>query len=86
MAMPCTRERNLLSHPGPSPSAPAGSSGPDSLRNPVINSNKFACLSCIIMFHLNWLGIKQLGQREASVESSRGVKGVPLMSTPLCIP
>ena len=33
------------------------------LRNPVINIDKFACPSCIIMLHLNGLGIKQQGQR-----------------------
>ena len=33
------------------------------LRNPVINSDKFACPSCIIMLHLNGLGIEQQGQR-----------------------
>ena len=33
------------------------------LRNPVINSNEFACPSVTIMFNLNWPGLKQQGQR-----------------------
>ena len=54
------------------------------LRNPVINSNnlKFSCPSGIIILHLNWLGIKQQGQRQASAKSSRGIESVaPLYSS-----
>ena len=43
MASPCTRERNLLSRPGPSLSAPAGSSGSDSLRQRQLRITAAAC-------------------------------------------
>ena len=42
MASPCTRERNLLSHPGPSLSAPAGSRS-DSRRQRQLRITAAAC-------------------------------------------
>ena len=32
-------------------------------RNSNINSNKFACPSAILMFYVNWMGIKQQDKR-----------------------
>ena len=44
MGSPCTRKKNLLSHPGPFPSAPAGSTGSNCRRRRQLRIIVAACL------------------------------------------